>query len=259
MKRSLVFHWIIVAILILSVQGCGAEKPVITATPTVTQTFTLTGTPTRTPTPSKTPRPSKTPNLKLTESYDDLFTWVQKFKDDGIIPETFGKYVAFDPYDMDVAQMGWLQYVYFDTVRVKNFVYSGHIRWSTSIDTNKTSGCGIIFALELKEKQNNYFGVILDKSRVYFSAIDSGYYYDLGKTKGTGKLDFGNPAEADLTFLAYEHKAYVYVNDDFIGEYTLPPKKELRGYFGYGIISGTNHDYGTKCSITNSRLWDLSK
>ena len=72
-------------------------------------------------------------------------------------------------------------------------------------------------------------------------------------------MNFGNPAEADFTLLVYEYKAYVYVNSDFIGEYTLSKDKELMGKFGYGIISGTNHDYGTRCEITDSRMWKLSQ
>jgi hypothetical protein len=141
----------------------------------------------------------------------------------------------------------------------KYFVYKGHVAWSTAIDTNETSGCGIIFALRDNKYKRDYFGVILDKSRIYFSYLQGGYYWDLGKTSGTGRLHFENPAEADFVLLVYDYKDFVYVNDEFIGEYTLPKKKEIEGYFGYGIISGTNRDYGTKCKITNSRIWKFDE
>jgi len=29
----------------------------------------------------------------------------------------------------------------------------------------------------------------------------------------------------------------------------------MDGKFGYTLLSGTNKDYGTKCEITNGRLW----
>ncbi len=83
------------------------------------------------------------------------------------------------------------------------------------------------------------------------------YYYDMGKSRGTGTLSFDNPAAADFTLIVYDYKAYVYVDGEFIGEYTLSKDRELSGNFGYGIISGTNHDYGTRCEITNSRMWKL--
>ena len=56
----------------------------------------------------------------------------------------------------------------------------------------------------------------------------------------------------------YNNHAYVYVDDKFIGEYTLSQDKILKGIFGYGIISGTNRDFGTRCEITNARVWSLN-
>ena len=260
MKKHLLSYWTFLILVLITIQSFGLQPQEVppTSTPTVTKTFTITPTPTRTSTPSRTPRPTRTPNIKLTQSYEDLFSWVQKFKDEGIIPDTTGKYITLDRYTDTFAQMDWLRYDYTD-VTLEHFVYAGHLEWSTTIETKKTSGCGIVFALEFRETYNRYFGVILDKSRVYFSAIDQGYYYDLGKTRGTGTLNFGNPAQADMVLLVYDHKAYVYVDDEFIGEYTLPKKKDLLGRFGFGIISGTNHGYGTRCDITNSRIWKLDK
>ncbi len=129
--------------------------------------------------------------------------------------------------------------------------------WRTAMDTSDTSGCGVVFGLVEKTNNNEYYGVVLDKSRVFFSIAKSGYYYELGKTRGTGRLDFGNPAEAELTLLVYDNQAYVYVDNNFIGEYTLSNDKELRGKFGFGVISGTNRDYGTWCEVTNPRIWEL--
>ena len=236
-----------------------ACSPATVNPPTETVTVTsVSATPTKTPKPTLTPRPTRTLNVALTQSYDDLFSEVQKFNDEGIIPSTNGMYRSLDDYANTFAQIGWLQYDYFDFT-VKHFVYKAHVRWSTSGDTNEISGCGIVFGVNEKKDTNDYYGVVLDKSRIFFSYSDGMYYYDLGKSRGTGKLSFGNPAEADLTLLVYDYKAYVYVDDEFIGEYTLKKDMELKGKFGYGIISGTNRGYGTRCEIENSRIWILSK
>ncbi len=214
--------------------------------------------PTKTVRPTSTPRPEATPNVVETQSYDDIFSDVQKFKDEGLIPSTDGEYTVLDDFSETFAQRGYLTWWSFD-FDVTHFVYKAHVEWSTAGVTNDTSGCGIVFAVNQNGENYSYYGVVLDKNRIFFSTTYGGYYYDMGKSRGTGKVSFGNPAEADFTLVVYDYKANVYVDGDFIGEYTLSKDRELQGQFGYGIISGTNKDYGTKCVITNSRLWELSE
>lgn len=261
MRRYNLIQSIIFILVVISVQACGFAQQATqeASTPTATGTLTSTVTPSPTMTPTNTPRPSKTPNATQTQNYDDIFSQVQRFADDGLIPNTYGKYRVMNDFNNSVAQIGLLQYWYFYD-KVKYFVIKAHVEWGSAIDTLDTSGCGIVFALqEKKDKSNDYYGVIIDKSRIYFTTIESGYYYNVKKTRGTGVLNFGNPASADLTLLVYDYKAYVYVDDEFIGEYTLAKSKDLRGYFGYGIISGTNRSYGTRCQITNARMWEIFK
>jgi hypothetical protein len=253
MKYRKFFPSIVVILLFNLMSACSQASP---STPTATAT-PVPATPTKTVKPTSTPRPTRTPNVTETQSYDDIFSDVQKFKDEGLIPSTDGEYNVLENFSETFAQRGYLNYLYYDFT-VKHFVYKAHVKWSTSDDTSDTSGCGIVFAVEPKGDSNNYYGVVLDKSRIYFSTTYGGYYYDMGKSRGKGTLSFGNPAAADFTMLVYDYKAYVYVDGEFIGEYTLSKDRELSGHFGYGIISGTNHSYGTRCEITNSRIWKLN-
>jgi len=218
------------------------------ATPTVTSTVK----------PTFTPRPSATPNVAATEIYNKLFSKIQGFNDEGLIPSTKGTYRKLEDFDEQLAQIGWLRFMYLP-ITLEHFVFNANVQWQTAVDTADISGCGIVFGIENKGDNYEYYGVVLDKSRIFFSIARSGYYYELGKTRGTGRLDYGNPADVELTLLVYNNHAFVYVDDNFIGEYTLSESKELRGNFGYGIISGTNKDYGTACRITNARAWQLTE
>jgi hypothetical protein len=246
----------ILVLALVFLVACSSEVAP-TPTPTIPPvTNTPLPTPTNTERPTTTPRPTLTPDVVATEIYDNLFSQVQMFKDEGLIPSTNGEYIELETFSKNIAKIGWLQYWYYG-FEVENFVFNANAKWRTAVDTSDTSGCGIVFALQEKENSNEYYGIVLDKSRIYFTFTRSGYYHELGKTRGTGRLDFGNPAEAEMTVLVYDEQAYVYVDDDFIGEYTLSEDKELRGKFGFGLISGTNKDYGTNCHITNARIWAL--
>lgn len=255
MKYRKFFPIIVVILLFILMTACSLASAI---TPTQTATDTpVPVTPTKTVKPTSTSRPTATPNVIETQNYDDIFSDIQKYKDEGIIPSTDGQYSVLDDYTNTVAKRGWLQYWY-PGFQVKHFVYKAHISWGTADETSDTSGCGIVFAIQPNGDRDDYYGVVLDKSRIYFSTTYGGYYYDMGKTRGTGKLNFGNPAEADFSLIVYDYKALVYVDDEFIGEYSLSKDRELAGKFGFGIISGTNHGYGTRCEITNSRIWELN-
>lgn len=250
---------LIVILLTFGTQACGfgaSAAPTPTVLP-ATSTSTPMPTPTKTVRPTFTPRPTATPDVVATEIYDNLLSQVQMFKDDGLISSTSGEYIELDDFREEFAQIGYLTYWYFN-FELEHFVFNADVKWSTAMDTSDTSGCGIVFGLQEKGTYYDYYGVVLDKSRIYFTITKSKYYYELGKTRGTGRLDFGNPAEAELTLLVYDNRAFVYVDDEFIGEYTLSMDRELRGKFGFGIISGTNRDYGTRCEISNPRIWELN-
>lgn len=259
-KDHIVCSIIVVLALLLVSTACASSAPTVATTmptiPPATDTPLPTSTATVRPTPTRTPQPTNTPDVTVTAIYDNLFSKVQMFNDEGLIPSTEGKYEILDSFNESVAKIGWLRFWNLD-LEAENFVLNANVNWRTAIDTSDKSGCGVIFSLKEEGDNHEYYGVVLDKSRIYFTISKGGHYHELGKTRGTGRLNFGNPAEAELTMLVYDNSAFVYVDDNFIGEYTLSQDKELRGNFGYGVISGTNKDYGTRCIISNSRVWLL--
>ena len=78
---------------------------------------------------------------------------------------------------------------------------------------------------------------------------------EVGKTRGTGRVNFGNPAEADLVLIVKGTYAYVLVDDKVAGEYTLSADSVMEGDVALTILSGTNKDYGTRCEMTNILFW----
>jgi hypothetical protein len=253
-RNTQVLVCILVLVISLACSAGGIGQQPLEATPTNTSVPpTVTEELTSTPIPTDTPVPTETPDVVATERYDELFSQVQKFEGEGLIPSTQGEYIELVDFSETWAQLGYYQAYLYD-LELENFVFTGHISWSTATETNDVSGCGIVFGWQ---DDNSDYAMFLDKSRIYFSSSTPKLYSELGKTRGTGRLDFGNPAEAEVSLIVNDNNGYVYVNDVFIGEYTLSESKPLRGRFGYGILSGTNRDYGTRCEVSNARIWDL--
>jgi hypothetical protein len=243
-----------VFILVLVSLACATAQPTPASTSTPQPTSTRTVTQTITPVPSRTPRPTKTPNLAATQHLDELNSEAQTYYEKGYLATDQGRFRQLDDFKEEWAQLGWYSWWLLNDT-TSDFYMKAHFRWSSAYKSADISGCGFVFAVE---KNEDHYAVFLDKSKVYF--VETSYYYrPIGPTRGTGRVNLDNPAdqpvEADFALIVKGAYAYVLVNEEVVGEYTLAQSKELRGRLGLSLLSGTNKDYGTRCEMTNLHLW----
>ena len=239
-------------VLLLTSLACSAIAPA-TATPTVpppTGTPLPSPTPTQTPKPTSTPNPTATPDVAATQRVDEFQSLLQTLKESGYIDTSEGKIVELSPFDEEWAQLGWYRWWPYDNAS-SDFVFKARFKWSTALDTSDESGCGFIFGIQ---ENDDHYAVFLDKSRILFLMARGSYVYSVGKTRGSGRTNFGNPAEADFAVAVRDKSAFVSVNGD-VTEYTLSADQTSQGGFGATLLSGTNKDYGTRCEMTDVMFW----
>jgi len=244
---------IILAALILPACSTAAIPPPV-PTDTPKPTSTNTAIPTDTSTPTRTPRPTSTPNLAQTQKYEDFNKEIETYYDQGYLDTTEGKVEELDDFSDDWAQLGWYRWAPLNET-VDDFFLSAHFKWMSAYKNADESGCGLIFAIQ---PDSSHYAVFLDRSKIIFLDADSSYgSYSLpvGKTRGTGRVKFGNPGEADFTLIIKGNSAYVLVDGEMIGEYSLSQSRILRGDVGLTTLSGTNKDYGTRCEMTDVHLF----
>lgn len=243
-------------LFILVSLACATFQPKPTSTPEPTSTLAPSPTATQTRRPSPTPRPTRTPNLAATEHAEELAVEVQSYFDQGYLTTTAGVFREFEEFREEWAQLGWYSSWLFNET-ASDFYMAAHFKWSSAYRNADVSGCGFIFALQNNENRDHY-AVFLDRSQVYF--VETGYYYQpFRPTRGTGRVNFANPAdqpvEADFTLIVKDAYAYVLVDGEVVGEYTLSQSRNLEGRLGLALLSGTNKDFGTRCEMTDLRLW----
>jgi len=254
-KNTLLIQiFIVISVLILSPACSTFAPPAPTGTSTPMPTATNTVIPTKTSRPTSTPRPTMTPNLAATQHMSDLNGEAQGYFDEGYTSSADGRFMEYDDFKEEWAQLGWYSWWVLDQ-NAKDFYMTAHFKWSSAYRSADLSGCGFAFAIQ--EDQDHY-AVFLDQSKVYF-VESTDYYRAFSPTHGTGRVDFENPfdqpAEADFTLIVKGTTAYVLVDEELIGEYTLAQSKNLRGGLGLTLLSGTNKDFGTRCEMTNIRVW----
>jgi hypothetical protein len=238
---------------VLSACSMSVVQPTSTPAPTDTPqpTATITLTPTNTPRPSPTLRPTKTPNLAATERIEGFNAEAQSYFDQGYLTTADGKFNEYDDFEVEWAQLNWFRRWDLDQT-ASDFYMSAHFKWSSAFQNADISGCGFIFAAT---EDNLYYAVFLDRTQVLFLTKNANGIRELGKTRGVGTVRFDNPAEADFTLIVKGAYAYALVDGEVIGEYTLSQSKPLRGTLGLTVLSGTNKDYGTRCEMTDIRVW----
>lgn len=250
---------VILLILLLTLSACStfAPPPAPTETNTPKPTATNTLVPSPTATLTRTPRPTITPNLAATQRMNDLQAEAQVYFDKGYLEMADGRFMEYDDFDEEWAQLGWYQWWTLKQT-AKDFYMSAHFKWSSAYRNADLSGCGFAFAIQ---NDNDHYAVFLDRSKVYFVEA-SEYYRPFKPTRGTGRVNFENPfdhpVEADFTLIVKGDYAYVLVDDEVVGEYTLSQSKALRGNLGVTLLSGTNKDYGTRCTMTDLHVWTPS-
>ncbi len=205
------------------------------------------------PAAAATKAPAPTLEPAAAQPDDNFQAVLDEMMNKGYIETTEGTLHSLEDYSEESAKLNWYSWgTYVEDVQ--DFVFSGHFNWSTAVNTNDDSGCGVVFGVQPNE---DHYAAFVTNSRIYFlrstEAMGS-YSAEVGKTKGTGRVSFDNPAEADFVLAVNGKKAYAYVNQKFIGEYTLSNDQFTRGAFGLTLLSGTNKDYGTRCEATNLQL-----
>jgi hypothetical protein len=243
----------LVFILLFVSLACSTAQPAPANTPQPTATVTRTATPTNTPRPSPTPRPTRTPNLAATQYAKALDAEVQTYYDKGYLTTTEGSFTVLDDFSYDWAQLGWYNWLPLQD-SASDFFLSAHFKWDSAFKNSDISGCGFIFDLQ---PNDDHYAVFLDRAKIFFLITDQalGYSKPMSPTRGTGRVKFDYPAEADFTLIVKGAYAYVLVNGEVVGEYTLAQSRSLQGNLGLTVLSGTNRDYGTHCEMTNLHLW----
>jgi hypothetical protein len=242
-------------LLILIAAACSsAPAPTPTATTPPTKTA-VPPTATLTATATATFLPTATPNGTATQQYTEFFSQVKDYYNKGYITADSGHPIELPDFSQEWAQLNWYQWWTLDRYAT-DFVLNAHFKWSADSPTPDQSGCGFIFALQ--ENADNY-AVFLANNRILFLQSKLAHRlragWEVGKTRGSGRVNFtSNPAEADFSLAVSKAIAYVYVDKQFVGEYTLSQDSNMTGGLAYTLYSGTKKGYGTRCEMTNVKL-----
>ena len=238
-----------VSFLILAMLACNFGRSVATPTPLPPTNPPPTAIPPTQAPPvvESSPTPENTTPPVDTGAFDTL---LKDFASKGYVTTTEGETTPIDPFKNEWAQINYYDFWNVDK-EASDLVFSSHFKWSSSSSTPDLSGCGVAFGLQ---ENGDHYVVFLDKGRIAFFMSRGSNVYEVGKTRGPGRVNFGNPADADFALAVKGKSAYVSVDGE-VTEYTLSADQTTLGNFALSMVSGTNSGYGTRCEMTDSFLF----
>lgn len=204
------------------------------------------------PTQLAAAQPTATPIIVATSTPQTgaLDPVIQQLFDDGKVGSTKGS--AFALSDFEDSQALLNNYFWSKTgYSAENFVIAADVDWATASKTSNWpwTGCGFVAGLqESKEHLFAFLGLDGFVRIARQTANGPKYFTD----RRYGKLDIPE-GSAHLMLVAYNQKIAFYVNDKLINEANDTRYKE--GPIYYAVFSGTNKDYGTRCTFKNVNLF----
>lgn len=191
--------------------------------------------------------------LLATEEASSIYNEVQSLYEDGYLTSTGGEYQKLPSFSESWAQLQWFSWWPTD-FEPTDFVISTTVEWDTASNTSDwfSTGCGFVFRAD--DHGNNYyvifltldgFAEIMRNSNSNLISLGRSYYGRLDTPSGT----------AELVLTMQGSTINIFVNGEHVISRT--DKRVTDGYLAHTLLSGTNKDYGTKCTFKNTSLWEL--
>lgn len=205
--------------------------------------------------PTPVPPPTTiaaSPAPKVPPEYQEK---VNYYYEKGYLSSTKGEYTPLEDFSKDHAKIGY-DFTQDTGHRPKNFMVTAHFEWQSAIKHPDTAGCG--WSFRRNGADGYYFWVDKEYVRLvsWNESAQDGVVF--GTASGSPYVGMGNPADADVVLIVNELKAYVLVDNNFKGSYSLDTDFLTgKGDLAYTVVSGTNKDYGTRCRITEAVLWEI--
>jgi hypothetical protein len=190
--------------------------------------------------------------IQATSEADSMYQQVLELEKKGVISSSDGTYTRLEDYTREWAQINWASTNLYDNIAPTNFVIRANVAWEADSPTPNSfnTGCGIAFHAT---DSGRYFVFLAGDGNVYFENVDTKTYNAFGKAY-YGKVS-ARKDEARVMLAVDRDSMTFYVNEQKIINRTH--KAHPTGALGYTLLSGTNHGFGTRCSITNIELWEL--
>ena len=175
---------------------------------------------------------------------------LQKLHDEGIINSMEGDYYPLDDFSESWAQLGYYQW-WKTGYAAENFVLSTDVAWESASDKANwpEAGCGIVFSEDNESDHHlvylslDGYGRLVQVNEGQWKTLASQFY---------GKLPIPD-GNAKIMLVVNDKRINFYVNGERVAN--AYDGSLNAGDISLTLLSGTNKDFGTRCTMSNIDLF----
>lgn len=191
-----------------------------------------------------------------TEAVSEIYGVVQALYDAGQISSKEGSFQQLPYFDESWAQIGYFYISPIQDSFVEDFVLLVDVSWEASTSATEffRAGCGISFRVADDLSEYYTFMLGLDGKMNFFPKLSS------SNTVILSKANFGDieHMKGSTSFIITAEGINFQVFNENLERIDLRNGAELgSGYLAYQLASGSNTDFGTRCTFTDTDLWRI--
>jgi hypothetical protein len=250
-RNSIQFLIILIASSLLAAcSSTGTDVPSIT-TPTATvspaETVTITSHPA-----SATSTPESL--LTATSQSNAMQKDMQKLAEQKLVSSPNGTYYRVQDFTGAWAKLSYFHWWPLNR-KPTNFAIRANVSWDTATPNGNPSksGCGFVFYETGAD--NLHFSFISTDGYVRNYRMEKKVFADL-KANYAGKFNYPSDSAKIMLVVDYQWITF-FVNDKQVLRFQDDHLKD-GGNLAFAVASGSNNDFGTRCSFENVELWEFN-
>lgn len=188
------------------------------------------------------------------DDYDDpkeaFAGLIDTLKAEETVPAVTGHFVSLGDYEDTYTNMS--NCLVIPLLEAEHFVFSADLAWTSAIMTpdSQVSGCGVVFSAA-EDSTNHLLASLRMDGNFYMTGLRT-----YGEALMYGKVPFSRPSRegaAKLTLVVDGNNVTAYVNGSRVLRRSNVPM--MGNQVGLAILSGTNYDFGTRCTFSDMMLY----
>lgn len=215
-----------------------------TAEPTTKQTGTIEASPSRTITPEV--------GLAATAQSNNMKADMQKLADEKLVSSSAGKYFRVQDFTGEWAKLSYFHWWPLNR-KPSNFAIRADVAWDSAMPNSNPAKAGCGFVFHENGADNLHITLLNLDGYVRNYRFEKKVFTDL---KGNYAGKFKIPADSAKIMLVVDYQwITVFVNGKQVVRFEDNHLKD--GGLAFAVSSGSNNNFGTRCSFTNVELWEF--
>ncbi len=234
---------------VVSTLPISTDLPQTTSSSTPVLTRTVESTETSTPVSRATPDINVTATAQAVSMQVDM----QKLVDNKLVSSAAGQYFTVQNFTGEWAKLSYYHWWPLD-VKPTNFAIRALVTWESAMPNANPSRAGCGFVFHENGPDDLHITYISTDGYVRSHRMDKKVFSDL-KANWAGKFDMTSDSAEVMLVVDYQWIT-VFVNGKQIVRFQ--DDRLNGGGLAFAVASGSNNDFGTRCTFENVELWEFN-